>query len=63
MFWTAFFIGFAVCLTIGLIVYLVRDRHQRSAFVASLSPAERERLIGFEAISGDWHKFRDLLQH
>jgi hypothetical protein len=62
MFWTSFFIGFAACLAIGLTAQFVRERHQRSAFIASLSTAERERLTGFEAFKGDWHEFRDLLR-
>jgi hypothetical protein len=42
MFWTGFFIGFAACLAIGLTAHFVHDRRQRAAFIASLSPAERE---------------------
>ena len=63
MYWTVFFIGFAACLTIGFTVSFVHNRRQRAEFVASLSPAERERLGGFEADKGDWHEFRDLLHH
>jgi hypothetical protein len=63
MFWTGIFIGFAACLAIALAVHFVHDRHQRSAFIANLSPAERERLKGFETVKGDWHEFRDLLHH
>jgi hypothetical protein len=63
MFWTGFFIGFAACLAIGLTAHFVHDRRQRAAFIASLSPAERERLKGFETVRGDWHEFRDLLHH
>ena len=63
MFWTGFFIGFAACLTMGLIVHFIHDRRQRSAFIASLSPPERERLKGFEMVEGDWREFRDLLHH
>jgi hypothetical protein len=61
MFWTGFFIGFAACLAIGLTAQFVHDRRQRAAFIASLSPAERETFRGFEKIRGDWHEFRDLL--
>jgi len=63
MFWTGFFIGFAACLAMGLIAYFVHDRRQRAAFIASLSPAQRERFRGFEKVRGDWHEFRDLLHH
>jgi hypothetical protein len=63
MYWTVFFIGFAACLGIGFIVSFIHDRRQRAAFVASLSPAECERLGGFEAVKGDWHEFRDLLHN
>ena len=63
MFWTGFFIGFAACLAIGLTAHFVHDRRRRSAFIASLSPAQRERLRGFERVKGDWHEFRDLLHH
>ena len=63
MYWTVFFIGFAACLAIGFTVSFVHNRRQRAEFVASLSPAERERLGGFEAVKGDWHEFRDLLHH
>jgi hypothetical protein len=61
MFWTGFFTGFAVCLAIGLAAHFVQDRRQRAAFIASLSPSQRERLRGFELVKGDWHEFRDLL--
>ena len=63
MFWAGFFIGFAACLAIGLTAFFVHDRRQRAAFIASLSPAERERFRGFEKVKGDWHEFRDLLHH
>jgi len=63
MFWTGFFIGFAACLAIGVTVHFVYDWHQRKAFIANLSPAEREKLRGFETVKGDWHEFRDLLHH
>jgi hypothetical protein len=46
MFWTGFFIGFAACLVIGLTVHFVHDRRERAAFIACLSPAERERTQG-----------------
>jgi hypothetical protein len=39
-------------------VSAVSGRH----FIASLSPVQRERLKGFEAVRGDWREFRDLLQ-
>jgi hypothetical protein len=61
MFWTGFAIGFAVCLAIGLTAHFVRERRQRSAFIASLSPAQRERLRAFEMVNRDWRTFRDLL--
>jgi hypothetical protein len=61
MFWTGFFTGFAACLAIGLAAHFVQDRRQRAAFIASLSPSQRERLRGFESVGGDWHEFRDLL--
>jgi hypothetical protein len=60
MFWTGFFIGFAACIATVLAGYVVHDRRQRAAFIAGLSPAERERLRGFEKVKGDWHEFRDL---
>jgi hypothetical protein len=63
MFWTGFFIGFAACLAIGLTAHFVHDRRQRTAFIAGLSPAERERLMGVETVKGDWHAFPDLLHH
>jgi hypothetical protein len=63
MFWRGFFIGFAACLAIGLTAHFIHERRQRAAFVASLSPAERERLRGFETVKGDWQEFRDLLHH
>ena len=63
MFWTGFLlVGFAACLAIGLTGHFVHDRRQRAAFIAGLSPAERERLRGFETVR-DWHAFRDLLHH
>jgi hypothetical protein len=62
-YWTVFSIGFAACLAIGFLVSFVHDRRQRAAFIASLSPADRERLEGFETVKGDWHDFRDLLHH
>ena len=63
MFWTGFFIGFTACLGIGLAAHVVHNRRQRAAFIASRSPAEREKLTGFESVRGDWHDFRDLLHH
>jgi hypothetical protein len=57
--WTDFSIFFGG-IAITLAAYFVRERRQRSAFIASLSPTERERLRGFEAIEGDWRAFRDL---
>jgi hypothetical protein len=63
MFWTGFLMGFAACLAIGLILLIVHDRRQRAAFMARLSPEERERLRGFEKVNGDWHRYRDLLHH
>ena len=62
MFWTGFFIGFAACLAIWLTTHFVHEWRQRSAFIASLSPAEREKLTGFETLKGDWHAFRELLR-
>jgi len=35
----------------------INGRCHRAEFVASLSPAERERLGGFEAVHGDGHDF------
>ena len=64
MFWTALFFGFVVCLAIWFTVQFAlerRDRRERAAFIASLAPAERERLKGFEMVGGDWRDFRDLL--
>jgi hypothetical protein len=60
MFWTGFAVGFAACFAIGLTAHFLYEWIQRSAFIASLSPAQRERLWGFEAIKGDWRAFRDL---
>jgi hypothetical protein len=64
VFWTALFVGFVVCLAIWFTAQFARerrDRKERAAFIASLSPAERERLKGFETVKGDWREFRDLL--
>ena len=52
MFWTGFFIGIAACLGIGLAAHVVHNRRQRAAFIANLSPAEREKLTGFEKCQG-----------
>ena len=59
MFWMVVY-GFAVCLAVGLTARFMQEWIQRSAFIASLSPAQREILWGFEAIKGDWRAFRDL---
>jgi hypothetical protein len=65
MFWPVFLIGFAIgfacCAAIGLAAHFARERRQRSAFVASLSPAQRERLKGFKTANRDWRTFRDML--
>jgi hypothetical protein len=61
MFWTGFATGVAVSLAIGLAWYYVRERRQRLAFVASLSPAQREAFRDFEATNRGWRTFRDLL--
>jgi hypothetical protein len=61
MFWAPFLSGFAACLAIWASAHFVREWRQRSAFIASLSPTEREKLVGFETVKGDWHAFRELL--
>ena len=63
MFWTGFFTGFAACVAVGLTAHIIHDRRQRAAFIAGLSDAERDRLKGFEKVSGDWHQYRDLWLH
>jgi hypothetical protein len=63
MFWTGFVAGIPACFATGLTSYFVHDYRQRSAFIAGLSPSERENLRGFEQVRGDWHEFRDLLLH
>ena len=63
MFWTGSFFGFAACLAIAVTAHFVHERRQRSAFIASLTSPEREKLKGFETVKGDWHEFRDLLHH
>ena len=60
MFWTGFAYGFATCLAVGLTARFMHEWIQRSAFIAGLSPAQRETLWGIEAIKGDWRAFRDL---
>jgi hypothetical protein len=35
---------------------------ERAAFIARLSPLQRERLKGFETVGGDWRDYRDLLR-
>jgi hypothetical protein len=61
MFWTGFFIGFAACLAIGLTAHFVRDRRQRAAFIARLSPAQRERLRVFERGQGRLARISGLI--
>jgi hypothetical protein len=61
MFWTGFATGVAVSLAIGLAWHFVRERRQRLAFIASLSPAQRETFRAFEATNRGWRTFRDLL--
>jgi len=61
MFWAGFAIGVAVSLAIGLAWHFVRERRQRLAFIASLSPAQREAFRAFEATNRGWRTFRDLL--
>ena len=60
MFWTGFAYGFAACLAVGLAARFMHEWIERTAFIASLSPAQREILWGFEAIKGDWRAFRDF---
>ena len=62
MIWTSFTIGVAVCLASTLTAHVVRERHQRSAFINSLSPAQREGLWGFETVKGDWRAFKELVE-
>jgi hypothetical protein len=62
MIWTSFTIGFAVCLVITLTAHVVREQRQRSAFISSLSPAQREGLWGFETVKGDWRAFKELTE-
>jgi hypothetical protein len=61
VFWTALCFGFVVSLAIWFTAESARERRERAAFIASLSPVQRERLKGFEAVRGDWREFRDLL--
>jgi hypothetical protein len=61
MFWSGVFVGYAACLAMGLAMRFFYDRQQRAAFIAGLSPTERENFVGFEKVKGDWHEFRDLL--
>jgi hypothetical protein len=64
VFWKALFVGFVLCLAFWFTAQFARERHdrkERTAFIASLSPAEREKLKGFETVKGDWREFRDLL--
>ena len=61
MSWTVIFLGFAACLAIALTGHFIHERRQRAAFIATLTPAEREKLKGFESVKGDWHEFRELL--
>ena len=56
-----FFVGLAACLAIGLTAQFLRERRERAAFIASLSPTLREKLRGFETVKDDWHELRDLL--
>ena len=58
MSWTVIFFGIAA---IALTGHFIHKRRQRAAFVANLTPAERERLKGFESVKGDWREFRELL--
>jgi hypothetical protein len=62
MFWAGFAISIAVCLAIGLTARFVRERRQRSAFIASLRP-RREGLDAFEMVNRNWRTFRDLLPY
>ncbi len=50
MVWTGFADGFAACLTVGLAARFMQEWIERSACIASLSPAQREIFWGFEAI-------------
>jgi len=61
VFWTALCFSFVVCLPIWFTAHFAREHRERAAFIASLSPVQRERLKGFEAVKGDWREFRDLL--
>jgi hypothetical protein len=65
MFWTGFVVGIAASIVAhfatGLAMFFVHDHHQRSAFMAHLSPSQREDLREFESARGNWHEFRDML--
>ena len=61
MFWKGFAVGSSVCLAITLTAQRIREWRERSAFIAGLSPVQRESLGGFETIKGDWRAFRDLV--
>ena len=52
--------GIVSCLAIGLTAYLINDRRQRLAFIASLTPQMRDHLSEFEKSTGDWKAFQDL---
>jgi hypothetical protein len=49
VFWTALVLGL-VCLAIWFAAQFARER---AAFIARLSPLQRERLKGFETVGGD----------
>jgi len=50
-----------VCLAIWFTAQFARKRRERAAFIASLSPAQRERLKSFETVGGNWRDYRDSM--
>ena len=74
MFWTGFFVGFAVCLALITCDYLYADyRHERrarAAYLAILTEEQQKQFAGFEGMRRwwmergklDWRQYREFVE-
>jgi hypothetical protein len=63
MFWAGFFSGAGAAAVLGMlcrqVLHAAAERRFREAYIATLTPQARERLLSFEAGGSNWRQFRD----
>lgn len=62
MFWEGFAAGFAACFVLGIVNrwagQWLAERRARAAYIASLSPQDRDGLRGWEESRNDWRSYQ-----